>query len=228
METGPISNRYERDAHDTQYFENGLLFLYKKDKKLFKEVQESFSKHPLIDLGCGGKGSTIGVMFQDLFEKKLENLNNKENMDPKILFPYYLEEIKELGLLTPKEYIGVDKYNVETKKVDERISFVKDDMVEFLKKENNLGNKANIVIGGVSRGIIEPKKPDNDEYRFELMTEISKVLPEGGYFMEVFSNMKFMYKNKIYKPEDFGLEWVLGDPNTLQVFRKPYSKDTKA
>ena len=167
-------------------------------------------------------------MFQDLFEKKLETMPEKEKNNPNILFTKYLEEIKDLGLLTPKEYIGVDKYNVETKTVDDRISFVRDDMLEFLKKQNELGKQSNVVLGGVGRDIIEPKKPDNDEYRFQLMTEISKVLPEDGYFMEFFSNMKFMYKNKIYEPEDFGLKRVLGNKHTLQVFRKPNSKEVKA
>lgn len=229
METGPIGNRYERDYHGTQYFENGLMVLYtQKNKELFKKIQESFSKHSLLDLGCGGQESTLRIMFQDLFDKKLKSLTEKDRKDPRVLFTQYLNEIQELGLLTPKEYIGVDKYNVETKKVDERISFVKADMVEFLKKENSLGNKSNVVIGGVSRDIIIPKDPSNDEYRFELMTEISKVLPEDGYFMEFSSDLKFMYKDKIYRPEDFGLKKILGDDTTFQVFQKAKLKEEKA
>ncbi len=221
MENSFKGNRYERNYHATQYFENGLMSLYQeRNAELFKKIQESFSKHSLIDLGCGGQQSTLRILFQDLFENKLKNMTALEKKDPKILFKNYVNQIKERGFLTPKEYIGVDKYNVETKKVDERISFVRDDMVEFLKKENDLGHKANIVIGGVSRDIIIPVKSDNDEYRFELMTEISKIIPEDGYFLEFFSDLKFMYQGKIYKPEDFGLTRVLGDKDTFQVFQK--------
>jgi hypothetical protein len=216
-------DHFEREHNDTNYFENSLMSMYYDEthNTLFKEIQESFSKHTLIDLGCGGKRNTLRLLFKDLFEDKVNKLTDRERMDRRIMFISNIEKIKNKGFLTPAQYIGVDKYNVETKELNDKIHFVKSDMLEFLRKENELGNKANVIIGGVATDIIYPFDADNDVYRFNLMTEISKILPEKeGYFLESSSDIEFKYNSRSYKPEDFGLEKIIGFKEVLQVYKK--------
>jgi len=166
-----------------------------------KGFNNSIKKHGVVDLACGETPTLASFIFFRSKQRKLKPATTKHEIPKKRIFS------------KPKEYIGVDKYNVNESHTSGKIKFFKQDNIVFLRTLPD--NSANILLGAFNDTISKPthdfefgnpRKEHDDKYRALLLHEMARVIPKKGYLVSFASYLdEVCWKKGKISITDFGL-----------------------